>query len=90
MHPAYAALALLACAAGAAGINEGAWQPEWQLTQSSKCVHLLRRLIEVGAAVPANSNRRTTAKAIVYTGVKQRLPACLPACPACPACLPVT
>ena len=82
-----APLSLLAhvLASGAAGINEGAWQPDWQHTQSSKCVHLLRRLIEVGAAVPANSERRTTAKAIVYTGVRQRLPACPPARP--PACL---
>ncbi|KAL4420646.1 hypothetical protein ABPG75_010302 [Micractinium tetrahymenae] len=56
---------------GAKGITEGFWQPEWQLTQSTKCVYLLRRLLEVGAAVPpggsTSSSRHPSCKTIVYT-----------------------
>lgn len=55
---------------GAKGIEEGTWQPEWQLTRSTKCVHLLRRLLEVGAAVPPGSRKPLSAKAICFTQVR--------------------
>lgn len=35
-------------AAGAIGAGEGEWQENWRSTQSTKCVHLLQRLWEVG------------------------------------------
>lgn len=54
-------------AAGAKGVEEGAWQADWRHTQSTKCVHLLARLREVGAAAHTPSLRLPTAKAIVYT-----------------------
>lgn len=57
--------------AGAKGVEEGTWQPEWQLTQSTKCVHLLRRLLEVGAAVRRGSGQRPRAKAIIYTQARR-------------------
>lgn len=28
-------------------MTEGEWQANWQTTKSTKCVHLLRRLLEV-------------------------------------------
>jgi hypothetical protein len=35
---------------GAVGKGGGSWQPEWQTNQnSSKCLHLLRRLAHIGA-----------------------------------------
>lgn len=36
---------------GAVGVSGGAWSDNWQVTRSTKCVHLLKRLYEVGAAV---------------------------------------
>jgi hypothetical protein len=56
-------------AAGAKGVEEGTWQADWQHTQSTKCVHLLGRLREVGAAARRGSGSHPTAKAIVYTQV---------------------
>lgn len=38
--------------AGAKGAAEGEWQPDWQHTKSTKCLHLLRRLREIGATRP--------------------------------------
>lgn len=32
------------------GVSGGAWSDNWQITRSTKCVHLLKRLYEVGAA----------------------------------------
>lgn len=52
---------------GAKGIEEGTWQAEWRQTRSTKCVHLLRRLLDVGAAVPPGSRKPPTAKAICFT-----------------------
>eukprot|EP00887_Chlorella_sp_A99_P007154 scaffold2.g7154.t1 len=37
---------------GAKGKAEGEWQPDWQHTKSTKCLHLLQRLREIGAAPP--------------------------------------
>lgn len=60
------------CRAGAKGISEGFWQADWKHTQSTKCVHLLRRLLEVGAAVLPSSGRQPSSKAIVYTQVRRQ------------------
>lgn len=35
---------------GAVGLGGGGWSEDWQFTASTKCVHLLRRLYEIGAA----------------------------------------
>ena len=35
---------------GAVGLTGGEWSPTWQVTKSTKCVYLLRRLAEIGAA----------------------------------------
>ncbi|KAL0035614.1 hypothetical protein WJX79_002795 [Trebouxia sp. C0005] len=35
---------------GALGLSGGAWSANWQVTKSTKCVHLLRRLMDIGAA----------------------------------------
>jgi len=35
---------------GALGLSGGAWSANWQITKSTKCVHLLRRLMDIGAA----------------------------------------
>ena len=35
---------------GAVGIGGGQWSANWQVTKSTKCVHLLQRLIQTGAA----------------------------------------
>ncbi|GAX78477.1 hypothetical protein CEUSTIGMA_g5916.t1 [Chlamydomonas eustigma] len=35
---------------GAQGVAGGEWSVKWEVTQSSKCLHLLRRLFEIGAA----------------------------------------
>lgn len=40
---------------GALGLSGGAWSANWQITKSTKCVHLLRRLIDIGAA-PAEAS----------------------------------
>ncbi|DBA80065.1 TPA: hypothetical protein ACH3X2_007554 [Trebouxia sp. C0005] len=34
---------------GALGLSGGAWSANWQVTKSTKCVHLLRRLMDIGA-----------------------------------------
>ena len=34
---------------GALGLSGGAWSANWQITKSTKCVHLLRRLMDIGA-----------------------------------------
>ena len=31
------------------GLAGGSWSAKWEVTQSSKCMHLLQRLLEVGA-----------------------------------------
>ncbi|KAK9807648.1 hypothetical protein WJX72_005276 [[Myrmecia] bisecta] len=36
---------------GALGLSGGEWSANWQITKSTKCVHLLRRLYEIGAAL---------------------------------------
>lgn len=33
---------------GALGLSGGAWSANWQITKSTKCVHLLRRLMDIG------------------------------------------
>ena len=38
--------------AGALGLSGGEWSAAWQQTESSKCVYLLNRLREIGAAPP--------------------------------------
>lgn len=35
---------------GALGMSGGQWSADWQNTNSSKCMHLLQRLISIGAA----------------------------------------
>lgn len=35
---------------GALGLSGGTWSGNWQITKSTKCVHLLRRLMDIGAA----------------------------------------
>ena len=58
--------------AGAQGIQEGTWQADWQHTQSTKCLHLLARLREAGAAPPpgwAGCPFHVSAKTIVFTQV---------------------
>mmetsp|Transcript_17744 Transcript_17744/g.45445 ORF Transcript_17744/g.45445 Transcript_17744/m.45445 type:complete len:1390 (-) Transcript_17744:249-4418(-) len=37
---------------GAVGISGGKWSANWQVTQSTKCVHMLRRLQEMGVIGP--------------------------------------
>ena len=37
---------------GALGLSGGEWSSAWQETESSKCVYLLERLREIGAAPP--------------------------------------
>lgn len=69
--PTHAARLIPCHPAGAKGIEEGTWQENWQATESSKCLHLLRRLLEVGAAVPPGSKRQPTAKAIVHTQARR-------------------
>lgn len=41
---------------GATGAGEGAWQPDWQHTDSTKCQYLVSRLREVGALPPPGWN----------------------------------
>ena len=36
---------------GAQGMSGGMWSNDWEKTESTKCVHLLKRLYEIGAAV---------------------------------------
>lgn len=36
---------------GAQGLEGGAWSANWAFSESTKCVHLLKRLYEIGAAV---------------------------------------
>eukprot|EP00798_Chlamydomonas_sp_ICE-L_P002827 gene2827-4976_t len=33
------------------GLTGGHWAPNWKVTQSSKCVHVVKRLLEIGAGV---------------------------------------
>ena len=33
------------------GLDGGAWSENYQITKSTKCVHLLKRLYDIGAAV---------------------------------------
>ena len=45
---------------GALGISGGDWSLTWQNTNSSKCMHLLQRLVSIGAAPqsgPSNSSK---------------------------------
>ena len=35
---------------GALGMSGGQWSANWQYANSSKCMHLLQRLISIGAA----------------------------------------
>ena len=35
---------------GAEGMSGGAWSEDWQFSDSTKCVHLLKRLYEIGVA----------------------------------------
>ena len=58
--------------AGAKGVQEGFWQADWKHTQSTKCLHLLKRLREIGAAVAAGAAaQKPRVKAIVYTQARQ-------------------
>ncbi|CAL8471722.1 g11264 [Coccomyxa elongata] len=62
---------------GALGISGGQWNADWENTNSSKCMHLLQRLVSIGAAPHLNpmSNGRVgmspegakPTKAIVFT-----------------------
>jgi hypothetical protein len=45
-----------ACRQGALGMSGGQWAAEWHTTKSSKCLHLHRRLVEIGAAPPQCPN----------------------------------
>lgn len=38
---------------GAVGIGGGAWSEDWAFTESTKCVHLLKRFYQIGAAIDA-------------------------------------
>ena len=38
--------------AGATGVSGGEWSANWQVTRSTKVQHLLRRLLDAGAAAP--------------------------------------
>lgn len=35
---------------GALGMSGGQWNADWENTNSSKCMHLLQRLVSIGAA----------------------------------------
>ena len=37
---------------GALGLSGGQWSADWQITKSSKCLYLHRRLAQIGAAPP--------------------------------------
>jgi hypothetical protein len=45
---------------GAQGAKGGEWQATWEITESSKCAHLLKRLVSLGVA-PAQPPPCTTA-----------------------------
>lgn len=51
---------------GAIGLSGGAWSANWQITKSSKCVHLLRRLLDIGAVpnCPAAEGAREASKGL--------------------------
>eukprot|EP00951_Prasinocladus_malaysianus_P022090 scaffold184232_cov17-Prasinocladus_malaysianus.AAC.1 len=38
--------------AGAVGLSGGEWSANWQVTKSTKCVYMIRRLRELGMAPP--------------------------------------
>ncbi|KAL3136547.1 hypothetical protein ABBQ38_005794 [Trebouxia sp. C0009 RCD-2024] len=58
---------------GAIGLSGGAWSANWQITKSTKCVHLLRRLMDIGAvpncpaAEGAGEASKGATKAIVFS-----------------------
>lgn len=56
-QPSYAQL-------GAVGKSGGGWHPDWKATQSSKCKHLVNRLIEIGVHKEDVSKR---VKVIVFS-----------------------
>ena len=41
---------------GALGMSGGQWAADWQTTKSSKCLHLHRRLAQIGAAPSMRAN----------------------------------
>ena len=49
---------------GATGKGEGVWQPTWKDTDSSKCIHLIQRLNDIGVLSPSEKDDN---KAIVFT-----------------------
>ncbi|KAK3271722.1 hypothetical protein CYMTET_19948, partial [Cymbomonas tetramitiformis] len=40
---------------GALGISGGAWQPDWAMTESSKCAYLIARLVALGIPAATSS-----------------------------------
>lgn len=60
---------------GAVGKSGGVWQPTWRDTDSSKCVHLIKRLSDIGIISPTLASNhlqhvgdeKTDNKAIVFT-----------------------
>ncbi|KAL0025980.1 hypothetical protein WJX77_010392 [Trebouxia sp. C0004] len=58
---------------GALGLSGGTWSANWQITKSTKCVHLLRRLMDIGAAPNSPASQacqqqgKGVTKAIVFS-----------------------
>lgn len=59
---------------GALGLSGGAWSANWQITKSTKCVHLLRRLIDIGAVPDCPSPQVSLmSSSIAPSGLPKRL-----------------
>ena len=58
---------------GARGAAEGEWQANWASTKSTKCVHLLRRLLEVGAVLPLGAAGQRLRERVLLGRQQQRL-----------------
>lgn len=57
---------------GAVGIQGGQWSANWQITRSTKSVHLLKRLIHIGAARPPAQHSSSQVSKATY--LKHALP----------------
>ena len=49
---------------GAEGLSGGAWSEDWQFTDSTKCVHLLKRLYEIGVGGSQGMAAKTYAQKV--------------------------
>lgn len=57
---------------GAVGLSGGYWSEDWQFADSTKCMHLLKRLYDIGAAV-----RTPKVDQYVQVAFQERLISCL-------------